>query len=129
MRQRALREQLWGAYFTVQAVACLLWWWSLRAVPGAREAFIPHGWRPETLESFWLADSVGMIGGSALCALGFFTSHRLLPQALWFTAGGVTFGTLYCVGVSFETQQAWLGVAMMTPAMMLTLWATREGQP
>lgn len=120
----------WSGYFALQTLMCALWWMGLLMSDEFAALFTPTGAsHVQTLRTFWLADIVCVVGGSALSALCLRIAHPLTLQALWWTAGAITFATLYCMAVWIDTQQAWLAVALMVPATCLTLVAARQCTP
>lgn len=114
---------LWSAYFAFQALACTLWWVLILTNSDVAAMFSasakPHD--VATLQSFWLADMVCVIGGSALSALTLHTGSALRMQALWWTAGAISFATLYCLATWLENPQSIWACALMLPAAILSV--------
>mgnify|MGYP004275562275 CR=1 FL=1 len=122
---------LWSAYFAIQALACTLWWALILTDPGVAAGFAASA-KPQDvsmLQSFWLADMVCVIGGSALCALMLYTGSALRTQALWWTAGSISFATLYCLVIWMENPQSVWACALMVPATLLTLTGAQVLSP
>ncbi len=108
-------------YLLLQAVAMIGWWALLLWLPSSIAWFQPQSWPASTLLSFWLADGIVLIGGSFVCALlvGFKAAQASL--ALWMLAAAVWYPTLYCIGVSTLTGEAWLAAGLMSCMAGLTL--------
>lgn len=114
---------LWSAYFAFQSIVCALWWALVLTRHDIASLFAASARAPDvaTLQSFWLADMVCVIGGSALCALTLHTGSALRTQALWWTAGSLSFATLYCIATWMEQAGSPWACALMIPAMVLTV--------
>jgi hypothetical protein len=91
-------------------------------IPASRAYFTPQGAPDWTILSFCLADSLLFVVGSVLSGVLLFRGSPYARPVLWFTAGAVSYASLYCVGLSILTGSVWLATGAMLPAMCLTLW-------
>jgi protein-S-isoprenylcysteine O-methyltransferase Ste14 len=114
-------RQIIATYLIVQAACTAIWWAVLLTLPNSVEWFQPKAWPKETIFGFWLGDSLLLIGGSLFVASAV---HRKRPWAvisIWSLAAAVWYPTLYCIGVSILTDEAWIAAAMMVCMAGLTL--------
>lgn len=114
--------RLFAGYLVLQGLAGAVWWICLVWIPSSRAYFAPEappGW---TILSFWLADSLLFVVGSVLSGVLLLRGSPYARPLLWFTAGGVSYASLYCVGLSILTASVWLAAGAMLPAMCVTLW-------
>ena len=109
------------AYLYLQGALCVLWWLLLCFVPTTRVAFLPDGFPEEALLGFWLADLVGWTAGSWFAAYTMQRDSRWRSFALGCATAGVGYPTLTCMGTALITHSGWLGAALMTPALCLTI--------
>ena len=72
------------------------------------------------LMAFWLPDLVLLSVGSLVAGVCARLESPLLPGALWFVSGTIAYATLYCLAFAMMTNTGWLGVVLMTPAMIIT---------
>lgn len=114
--------RIWGVYLVCQGLAGAAWWGCLVGMPLTRDCFKPPGAPDWAILAFWLADLLLFVVGSLLSAVFVFRGSALARPVLWFTAGGVSYASLYCVGLSLLTGTVWLASAAMLPAMAITLW-------
>lgn len=118
-----------GAYFALQAAAVTGWWIVLLLVPSSRAHFRMGDASEAVLLAFWLPDltllALGSIVGAYLCLRG---DARALA-VMWLVCGAVSYATLYCFAFALMTDSAWLGVALMLPAMLLTMASTLAVSP
>lgn len=126
--------QIVAGYLILQAVGVAAWWVSLVVFPDCIAWFQPEGWPPDTLLGFWLADLVLLCGGSVATAWAVTVQRPWAATAVWALAAAAWYPTLYCVGVSVLTGQAWLGAAMMATLAglslaMATIYGTPSQQP
>jgi protein-S-isoprenylcysteine O-methyltransferase Ste14 len=104
-------------YFAVQGIAVVLWWIMLVFVPSSRVHF-RMGDSDTMLLAFWLPD-LSLLGAGSLTVGGLcFFDSKLTPFAAWFTCGAIAYATFYCAAFAFMTDSGWLGVTLMTPAML-----------
>ena len=116
------------AYLILQALGAAAWWIGIFASPPFREWFLAPGAPDQTLIAFLAADAVLFIGASLASAALLFRRHRAATPVLWLTAGAISYGALYTLGLSFLTGAAWPGSIPMTVAMFMTLtiaWRSR----
>jgi len=114
--ERIVALYLWG-----QAVGVALWWGLLYFVRESLAWFHPRSWPPEALLSFWIADTAGLIVGSAVAGLAVYHRMPWSGTAVWIVAAVAWYPTLYCLGVSLRTDEAWLATASMVCLAGLTL--------
>jgi protein-S-isoprenylcysteine O-methyltransferase Ste14 len=121
-------RQIVAAYLIAQALGTAAWWALLLLVPESVKWFQPETWPENSLLGFWLSDSVLLIGGSIAVAAAVWTRKAWTGIAIWSLAAAVWYPTLYCLGVSLLTDQAWIASAMMVSMAGLTLsMATIQG--
>src|ERR1044071_9320187 len=117
-----------GAYFTLQGIAVILWWLVLLLIPASR-AYFKMGDAEAALLAFWFPDllllGLGSMIGSWLC----FRAHHLTLVVLWVVCGAISYASLYCLMFALSTDTAWLGVALMLPAMLLSVASTLAVSP
>lgn len=106
-------------YFMVQGAAVILWWILLFTVPQSR-AYFRMGDSDVVLLAFWLPDLLLLGIGSIVTSHWIRTESRLMPLALWFVTGTLTYATLYCLAFALLTDTGWLGVVLMAPAMIVS---------
>ncbi|MFP5262799.1 MAG: methyltransferase family protein [Blastocatellia bacterium] len=115
----------WAAvYFASQGVAVILWWLLLILHPPSRSYFQMQSSPDATLLAFWLPDLALLAPGSLVASYLCFRGHRLELFALWFVSGAVSYAGLYCLAFALVTDAAWLGVALMLPAVLLSVAST-----
>ncbi len=110
-----------AGYLILQAIGIAAWWCLLVLHPLSIAWFQPAGWPKETLLGFWLADLVLLCSGSALTAFAVLRALPWAPTAIGALTVAAAYPTLYCLGVSLLTGQAWLASAMMAVMAGLTL--------
>lgn len=110
-----------ATYLIVQATGTAGWWALLLLVPESVKWFQPESWPENSLLSFWLGDSVLLIGGSIAVAGAVLARKAWSGIAIWSLAAAVWYPTLYCLGVSLLTDEAWIASAMMVIMAGLTL--------
>jgi len=108
-------------YLVFQAVGTAAWWALLLAVRDSVSWFQPGDWPADALLGFWLADSILLIGGSIVVAGAILSEKPWATIAIWSLAAAVWYPTLYCIGVSILTDEAWIASAMMVSMAGLTL--------
>ncbi len=117
-------------YLLAQAVGTAAWWCALLIVPESTDWFQPASWPDDALLGFWFADGLLVVGGSLVTAV---MISKKLPHssvAIWMLAATTWYPTLYCIGVSVLTGEAWLASGLMSCMAGLTLsMATIHGTP
>jgi len=117
-----------AAWFFVQALAIAAWWGLLLLVPGSIKLFHPKDWSDDSLLAFGIADSVLLIAGSVVAAIALLQRVNWAPIAVWCVAAAAWYPTLYCLGASIMTDQAWLATcAMVATAGISLVMATMTG--
>ena len=114
-------RKLIAVYLVIQGVATALWWCILFTVPASAEWFHPTVWPRESLLGFWLSDSMLLVAGSFFTAAAVVTNKPWSSVVIWTLAAATWYPTLYCLGVSFMTDQAWIASALMTCMAGITL--------
>lgn len=109
-----------AAYFAAQGVAVTAWWLLLLFVPGSRAHFVARGAPEVVLLAFWLPDLALLAIGSFVVARSLFRGSEVAAVALWFVCGAMGYATLYCLALSLLTDSAWLCIALMLPACLLS---------
>lgn len=109
-------------WLCVQGALGIAWWILVLAWPGFRDAFTAPGAPSFTLDAYALPDAAIIIGGSLAAALGLRRERPWARAALWFTAGGVAYATLYCFLTAALSGGAWAAAGLMAPALALTLF-------
>ena len=114
-------RKLIAVYLALQGVATALWWCVLFTIPASAQWFHPPDWPRESLLGFWLSDSSLLVVGSFFTATAVASKKPWASIAIWTLAGATWYPTLYCLGVSFMTDQAWIASALMTCMAGITL--------
>ena len=114
--ERIVAFYLWG-----QSVCVALWWGLLYFVPESVAWFHPRSWPRDALLSFWIADASALIVGSAVAGAAVFRRRSWAGIAVWIVAAVAWYPTLYCLGVSLRTDEAWLATALMVCLAGLSL--------
>jgi hypothetical protein len=118
-----------AAYFTLQGVAVILWWWVLFAVPSAREWFRMSPAPDDTLLAFALPDLLILAPASLLGAVLVARRYARAPAILWLAAGGSVYAALYCVAFALRTDAGWPGAALMLPSALLSASCAAAATP
>lgn len=119
-----------AAYFFAQAIVTAAWWGVLVACPASVKWFLPGIWQPESLLSFWLADFMLIVGGSASVGIGILRRARWASIGVWGMAAVTWYPTLVCLAASLLTGEAWIASSMMVSMAGLSLaMATVHGNP
>ena len=108
-------------YFVGQALAVSCWWLLLFAYPDSIHWFQPKQWPIETLSSFWLADTLLLVGGSLTASLALGFRFPWATSCVWFIAAAAIYPALYCILVSVQTDEAWIAAGLMTGMAGLSL--------
>ena len=114
-------RRLIAVYLLIQSIATALWWCLLFTKPASVEWFHPTNWPRESLIGFWLSDLMLIIVGSLFTAAAIVTNKPWASIVIWTLAAATWYPTLYCLGVSFMTDQAWIASALMTSMAGITL--------
>jgi len=107
-----------AVYFALQGIAVIAWWLLLYFVPQSRKYFQLESNSDTSLLAFWLADLTLLGIGSLVAGWLCFRDSRHAPTASWFVCGAVSYAVLYCLAFALFTDTGWLGVALMSPAMI-----------
>lgn len=105
-------------YFAIQGVAVMAWWTVLYLEPATRRYFVLETSSELSLMAFWLADLLFLGIGSMIAAWLCIANSRYLQIAAWFVTGAFSHAVLYCLAFALETDVGWLGITLMTPAMI-----------
>jgi protein-S-isoprenylcysteine O-methyltransferase Ste14 len=105
-------------YFAIQGVAVVAWWTVLFLVPATRRYFVLESSSESSLMAFWLADLLFLGVGSLIAAWLCIANSRYLQIAAWFVTGAFSHAVLYCLAFLLMTDIGWLGITLMTPAMI-----------
>lgn len=114
-------KRIVAGYLILQAVGVAAWWGLLIAVPASVAWFQPAAWAAGSLLGFWLADSVLLVAGSCAAALAISYEKSWATIAVWAIAATIWYPTLYCLGVSIMTDEAWVAAGAMSGMAGLTL--------
>jgi len=107
-------------YFLVQALGIAAWWIYLSAEPSAVPMFLPRGAAEADLRAFQMPDLLVAAPVSLAASVSIFLSLRWAMPLAWFAAGAIVYAFVYCVGWSIWRGGAWLNVALMAPAALLS---------
>lgn len=110
-----------ASYLIAQAIGTAAWWGLLLSVPESVKWFQPPTWPSAALLGFWLGDSMLLIGGSLATASAVLLRKPWATILIWSLTGAVWYPTLYCIGVSILTDEAWIASTMMASMAGLTL--------
>lgn len=110
-----------AGYCVAQALSTLCWWGCLIWLPRTIDWFQPAAWPDAALLSFWLPDMTMIVAGSLTVAWAVSWQKPWASMAVWSLAAAVWYATLYCIGVSLSTGQAWIAAALMTCMAGLSL--------
>src|SRR5262245_52692621 len=115
-------RKLTAPYFFLQSLTVLLWWLTLWVHPPSRLYFLPPGGADVFLLAFGPPDIVLIVVGGfvtgALCR----RKSASAGIALWVVVVALSYGTLYCLALSFFTNSAWISVAMFVLLSLLGIW-------
>lgn len=114
-------KRIVAAYLILQGAGTAAWWALLLLVPETVDWFKPVDWPAEALLGFWLSDALLLIFGSFATATAVVQERSWTSIAIWSLAAATCYPTLYCVGVSMLTEEAWIASAMMATMSGLTL--------
>lgn len=113
-------------YLFAQSALAAGWWALLVIRPESRTWFRPLDGPDVMLLAFWIADLACVVLGSAVAAWLVHRRDARRSTALAFLSGAMVYATLYCAALSIMTGEAWLGVALMLPATVVTLAIARR---
>lgn len=108
-------------YFAAQALAIAGWWLYLGLVPDARRLFLPPGAADADLMAFQAPDLLVAAPVSFMAAAAIRAHARWAVPLAWFAAGAIVYAFVYCVAWSLLRGGAWLNVALMAPAALLSV--------
>lgn len=126
--------KLVAAYCVLQAAAVAAWWLLLILVPESHAWFQPTTWPRETLMAFGLPDGLAFIIGSLAVAYAILAKATWANLGAWMLSAAAWYSTLYCVGSSLLTNQAWVASALMScmagfMLSMATIYGRRTQSP
>jgi hypothetical protein len=116
-------ERVFAGYLAVQAVAGIVFWAVLGAVPAAREWLELMPDKREVTDAFLFADAI-VILSSAASAWALAARRSWAVPAVAFTAGGLVYPTLFLVCWVAFTGDGAMTLAVMVAPSSLTCWAT-----
>lgn len=105
-------------YFAIQGVGVIGWWCGLAFYPESRLVFVLEPNRETSLLAFWLPDLLFIAVGSGVAAVLVWQRNKFSVAAMWLVTGAVSYAALYTFAFVVFTDRGWLGVVMMTPAML-----------
>lgn len=107
-----------AVYFSIQGTAVFAWWILLIFVPASRRYFQLENNSQISLMAFWLPDLLLLGIGSIIAAWLCLRDSESKSTALWFIVGAIGYATFYCFSFALLTDSGWLGVTLMSPAMI-----------
>ena len=110
-----------ASYLVIQAIGTASWWAVLLIFPSTIGWFQPTSFPPEALLGFWLGDFLLLVAGSLVTAIVVIRSVSWASMAIWSLAATVWYPTLYCIGISLITGEAWIAAGLMVCMAGLTL--------
>lgn len=110
---RGGQRSLFSGYLALQASLATIWWLSLASSPTVRSWFELVPDKRQALDSFLFADLVMFVGASIVSAWGVWRQAPWAVPLTAFTAGGITYATLYLIG--------WVAIAGGAPAGVLPM--------
>ena len=115
-----------GGYFTAQALLVAAWWLSLLLLPATRELFVPEGAGEADLLAFFAPDLLLVAPASLAAGIACLRRSSWSLPLGWLTAGAIDYAFFFCVGWSLLRDGAWLNVALMAPAALLSTVAALD---
>lgn len=109
-----------ATWFLAQAVCAAAWWAILFFLPEARRYFLPADAPDVTLLAFVAPDMVLYVGGALVAAYGLARAKLWSLAAILVHTGAAAYAALFCLALSFLSNAAWLGTALMFPAASIT---------
>ncbi|MBV6495159.1 MAG: isoprenylcysteine carboxylmethyltransferase family protein [Acidobacteria bacterium ACB1] len=107
-------------YLAFQGSVVIAWWITLMAYPSLRSVFALEPGSETSLLAFWFADLAFLGIGSLVAAYLAWREHEAMQPAMWFVTGAISYATIYTLSFAAMTDQGWLGVLLMLPAMLLS---------
>ena len=117
--RKTLVRRLAIAFLILEALGTHLWWGLMLLRPEARGPFAIPGAPDAALLAFLVPDLVLYAGAAAVAALGLFLSRPWGWPALLLHTGAGVYAALACLSASLLTGGAWLGTALMAPALVV----------
>jgi len=115
-------RHVFAGYLAAQAVLGVVWWITLASSGTVRAGFELMGDHHAVMDAFVFADVAVVVVGSAVSAAAIERGSAAAVPAVFFTAGGIVYPTLYLLGwVSFTGTGAPL-LAAMFAVSTLTVW-------
>lgn len=119
-------------YFILQAISVGLWWLLMYVYPSTREHFRLDNNSFATLNAFWLGDLILIAPVSLVAGILLAVRHNYSTAAMWLATGGIAQATFYTFALAVQTDQGWLGVTLMLPAVLwsglfATVMTVKEG--
>src|SRR5947209_3070973 len=105
-------------YFLIQGMAVFAWWTALYFSPGIRRWFYLDTDNAPSLFAFVIADLAFLATGSIVTAYLIHTRSELDRIAAWTVTGAMSYAAIYSFTYTLITDQGWLGVVLMIPAMI-----------
>jgi protein-S-isoprenylcysteine O-methyltransferase Ste14 len=112
-------RRLAAGYFIIQGLAALLWCFLLPGLETRRIFRLEES--DISLLAFQLPDFLLLGLGSLLAGFLLVRASGAAPFALWMIAGSMSYAMLYTLGFSLLSGYGWTGIALMAPAMVLSL--------
>lgn len=106
-------------YFLLQGFAVSAWWVVLVAFPESR-VYFQLGDSEAILLSFWLPDVVLLAFASLFAGVLLLLKSDFAVPCIWLVVGSFSYANLYCFAFALITDTGWLGVTLMTPAMLFS---------
>lgn len=106
-------------YFLLQGFAVSAWWVVLVAFPESR-VYFQLGDSEAVLLSFWLPDVVLLAFASLFAGVLLLLKSDFAVPCIWLVVGSFSYANLYCFAFALITDTGWLGVTLMTPAMLFS---------
>ena len=106
-------------YFLLQGLAVSAWWVVLVAFPESR-VYFQLGDSEAILLSFWLPDVVLLAFASLFAGVLLLLKSDFAVPCIWLVVGSFSYANLYCFAFALITDTGWLGVTLMTPAMLFS---------
>jgi len=107
-----------AAYFGLQGIAVFVWWALLYLEPSTRQYFALETNSNTSLFAFWLADLAFIGTGSIVVAVACVADSTIKTIAAWFVTGCMSYAAVYVFAFALLTDNGWLGVVLMFPAMI-----------
>lgn len=115
-----------GHYLVAQGVAIAAWWLWLLIAPERMRIFLPPGAAAIDLLTFRWPDLAVAAPASTAAGIAMLRGSRWALPLAWATAGAMGYAFVYCLAWSILRQGAWINVALMAPAALLTAIAALD---